>query len=236
MPIQTEQLLRLQDLDLRLDAGLRERAGLDDASELKAQLEAAGAALAEAKTRLHALQADQVNAELEEKSVEEKKAAVTKKLYEGKVTIPKELAAMEQEIEMFGRQRGRLDERILLLMDDIETTAAEVARLQAERDTAQTAWEQQAAAFKLDLARINGDLAKLVPQRKAAQAEVEPKMLQRYEDLRKRHGNLAAVRVADGRCSGCRTSIPTVTLREVNDQERYVYCENCHRLLFPAAG
>src|SRR6185369_12034928 len=102
MPIQTEQLLRLQDLDLRLDAGLRERAGLDDASGLKAQLEAADAALAEAKTRLHALQADQVNAELEEKSVEEKKAAVTKKLYEGKVTIPKELAAMEQEIEMFG--------------------------------------------------------------------------------------------------------------------------------------
>src|SRR5438128_1325553 len=98
MALQTEQLLRLQDIDLRLDAGLRERAALDDASGLKEQLDAAEAALAEAKTRLHTLQADQVNAELEEKTVEEKKAAVTKKLYEGKVINPKELAAMEQEI------------------------------------------------------------------------------------------------------------------------------------------
>src|SRR5438128_1871815 len=144
MALQTEQLLRLQDLDLRLDAGLRERAALDDATGPKQQLDTVETALAGAKARLHQLQADQVNAELEEKSVEEKKAAVSKKLYEGKIVNPKELAAMEQEIEMFGRQRGRLDERILLLMDEIETTTAEVERMQAERDAANTAWERQA--------------------------------------------------------------------------------------------
>jgi predicted nucleic acid-binding Zn-ribbon protein len=235
MPLQTEQLLRLQDLDLRLDAGLRERAALDDASGLKRQFDTLEASLADAKARLHTLQADQVNAELEEKTIEEKRAAVTKKLYEGKVTNPKELSAMEQEIEMFGRQRGRLDERILLLMDEIETTTAGVEQLQVERDTAEAVWEEQAALYKQELARINQELARLVPQRKAVQAEIDPKMLQRYEELRRRSGNLAAVRVQDGRCAGCRTSIPAVTLREVNEQERYVYCENCHRLLFPAA-
>src|SRR5207244_3162687 len=127
--------------------------------------------------------AEQLSAELELKTVEEKKATVQKKLYEGRIVIPKELTAMEHEIEMFGRQRGRLDEQILTLMDEIETTTAEVARLREERDAAQSAWEKQVAHFKRESARIQGELGRLVPERQAVAGTIEPRTLQRYEDL-----------------------------------------------------
>src|SRR6266700_1222149 len=98
MPVQATQLLHLQELDSRLDTLLRERAALDDGTALKQAWDAAETALADAQARLHSHQADQVNAELELRTVEEKRAAVSKKLYDGKTTNPKELSAMEQEI------------------------------------------------------------------------------------------------------------------------------------------
>src|SRR5438105_1097610 len=153
MPVQAMELLHLQELDSRIDALMRERAALDDGNALKQAHEATEVALAEARERLHSHEADQANAELELRSVEEKRATVSKKLYEGKVTNPKELSAMEQEIEMFGRQRGRLDERILGLMEEIETTTAEVERLTRERDAAKQAWEEQVDQSRRALAR-----------------------------------------------------------------------------------
>ena len=138
---------------------------------------------------------------------------------------------MEQEIEMFGRQRGRLDERILILMEEIDTTSAEVERLTRERDAAKQAWEQQAATFKREVARINSELKQLNPERLAQAAEIEPNTLKRYEGLRQRSNNLAAVRIVEGHCTGCRTSVPTLTARQVEAAERYQFCENCGRFL-----
>src|SRR5947209_11140796 len=151
MPVQATQLLHLQELDSRVDTLLRERAALDDGTTLKQAWNSTEASLSDAQARVHSHQADQVNAELELRTVEEKRAAVSKKLYDGKVVIPKELSAMEQEIEMFGRQRGRLDERILVLMDEIETTTADVERLTGERDAARQAWEEQVAHCKREV-------------------------------------------------------------------------------------
>src|SRR5581483_10152983 len=148
-----------------------------DGTALKQAFDAAEAAVADAQARLHHFEAEQTNAELELRTVEEKRAAVSRKLYEGKVTNPKELSAMEQEIEMFGRQRGRLDERILVLMDEMETTSAELQERTAERDEGKRAWEEQVARCKRDLARINAELKQLMPQRAAQAAEVDPSTL-----------------------------------------------------------
>jgi len=231
MPVQAKQLLHLQELDSRIDTLLRERAALDDGTALKQSRDDCESSLEAARARLHEYHADQVNAELELRTVEEKRASVSRKLYEGKVTIPKELAAMEQEIEMFGRQRGRLDERILVLMEEIETTTAEVDRLIQEFDAASRAWDEQVAHYRQNLSRINAELKQLTPQRAAQAAEIEAGTLRRYDDLRRRAGNLAAVGIIDGRCAGCRTSVPTMTARQVEQAERYCFCDNCGRFL-----
>jgi predicted nucleic acid-binding Zn-ribbon protein len=232
MALQAEQLLRVQEIDLRIDALLRERAALDDGTASKQELEAVEAALAGARQLLHDLQANQVNAELELKTVEEKKAAMTKRLYDGRVTNPKELAAMDQEIEMFGRQRGRLDERILLLMEEIETTGAEAERLETEGAAARERWQGQVAVFKREAARIQAELGRLTPERKRLEAEIAAGTMRRYEDLRRRAGNLAAVKVVEGICGGCRTSVPAVVLRMAKSGESYTFCENCGRFIF----
>src|SRR5690242_16149126 len=147
MPVQAAELLRLQDLDSRIDALRREKAALDSGAALKEERDRAVAAAADAEARLHQLQAEQASAELELQSLEQKTATVRKKLYDGKVTIPKELTAMEHEIEMFGRQRGRLDERILTLMDDIQATQVELMRLVEDRENLVSRYDEHVAAL-----------------------------------------------------------------------------------------
>ncbi len=234
MPLQTDALLHIQDLDLRIGRLSRERVALDNGAELKAGLDAAATAFTDAEARLHQLHADQTAAELELQSLEEKTRVVTKRLYEGRITNPKELQAMEHEIEMFGRQRGRLDERILTLMEETETTEPEVERLRAERADLSTRWEAQVAQYRSEGSRLTAELNRLAQERQQVASGVEPATIRRYEDLRQRGGNLGAVRVEDGRCAGCRTGIPAVTLRRVTEQQQYTHCENCNRFLFPA--
>ena len=55
---------------------------------------------------------------------------------------------MEQEIAMLGRQRGRLDETLLTLMDGIETTDAELTAASARRDAAEARWKAQDELFR----------------------------------------------------------------------------------------
>src|SRR5205807_389897 len=107
MPLQFEELWNLQQLDTEIYRLKRERSRLDDGAALRQSFEAAARAVEALETRLRKLRADLADAELELKRIEGKKADFERRLYEGKTTNPKELTAMEQEIAMLGRQRGR---------------------------------------------------------------------------------------------------------------------------------
>jgi predicted nucleic acid-binding Zn-ribbon protein len=136
MPLQLTELWNLQQIDSESYRLKRERGRLNDGAALREAWQAAVKGVEALETRLRKLRADMADAELESKKIEGKKADYERRLYQGKVTNPKELTAMEQEIAMFGRQRGRLDETLLTLMDGIETTSAELAAATAGRDAA----------------------------------------------------------------------------------------------------
>src|SRR5438128_9464229 len=148
MPLQFEELWNLQQIDTEIYRLKRERSRLDDGAALRQSFEAAARAVEGLETRLRKLRVDLADAELELKRIEGKKADFERRLYEGKTTNPKELTAMEQEISMLGRQRGRLDESILTLMDRIETTTAELAGATLSRDEAEKRWQEQDARFR----------------------------------------------------------------------------------------
>jgi predicted nucleic acid-binding Zn-ribbon protein len=233
MPLQFEALEALQKLDTEIERLKRERTRLDDASGLHRELEGRKSAHDDAEARLHRLRTDLADAELQLQAIEQKKRDFERRLYEGRVTNPKELQAIEKEIEMLGRQRGRLDETILTLMDAVESTTGELTRATEARDRAQAAWTQADARFRAEAARLDAALADLLPRRKEAAAVLEPVTLHRYDDLRARAGNLAVAHVVENTCGGCHTSLPIVLVRRAREAAAYVHCENCSRFLLP---
>jgi uncharacterized protein len=233
MPLQLAELEALQALDTQIERLKRERARLDDGSELRRRMEASRARHAEAEERLRRLRQQANDSELELKSVEGKKRDFERRLYDGKVSNPKELSAIEKEIEMLGRQRGRLDETILTLMDETETAQTELEAAARARTEAESAWQRADAAFRAEATRLEAALRDLTPRRQQAAAAVEPATLRRYDDLRARAGNLAVVRIADNACGGCHTTFGGMVTRRLREGTSYTFCENCSRFLLP---
>lgn len=233
MPLQFEALEALQTLDTQIDRLKRERSRLDDASTLQREMEARRTAHADAEVKLRELKTRLTDAELQLAGIEQKKREFERRLYEGKVSNPKELQAIEREIEMLGRQRGRFDEAVLTHMDEIETATAILARAAAARAAAETAWTEAETRYRAEVTRLDGALADMLPRRKSAAAAIDPATLRRYDDLRVRAGGLAVARVEGNTCSGCRMALPSILVRRVGQRADYVYCENCSRLLLP---
>jgi predicted nucleic acid-binding Zn-ribbon protein len=233
MALQHAELAALQELDTQIDRLKRERARLDDGSALRRQRDARSEACRRGEERLHGLTANLHDSELELKTVEAKKKEFERRLYEGKVTNPKELQAMEMEIEMLGRQRGRLDEAILNLMEESETAGTELDTAKKALAAAEAAWTSADATFRSEAARLDAALRDLAARRQQAAAAIEPATLRRYDEIRARSGNPAVVRIEDKACGGCHTSIGTMIRRRLEEGTAYVFCENCNRFLLP---
>jgi uncharacterized protein len=235
MPLQTETLLALQELDTEIERLRKDLTRLDTGAELRRRHEALRAHCEKLEASLRAARANLADAELELKGVEQKKKEFEKRLYDGKVTNPKELSAIEREIEMLGRFRGTLDERILGAMEAIETAETELAKYTSARDRADAAWRAQDRTYRDEKARLEAALAEVTSRRQPMAAEVDAATLRRYEDLRTRTANLAITRIQDATCGGCHTNLARAVVQRTQENTVYVFCENCRRFLAPEA-
>ncbi len=225
-------LYELQQLDTQLARTRRAEAALDTGTQAG---QAAAAARAEADAQnaaFHRLQGDLKDSELKLKSVEDKRKTYHDRLYQGSITNAKELGNIEKEIAALGRQRSDLDERILELMEQVETaqTALRAAEQTAhEADTRHgdtvTTFRSRHAALELeatDLTRRRGEAATLIQDKT---------LLKRYEDIRAKSGGLAIAKIEEANCGACHMSLPSTVIKEVKEYAAPQRCENCGRLL-----
>lgn len=232
--LRVDELLALQALDSEIGKLQKEREGLDHGERVERALAVRQGRLESAERRLHGLQVEQRNAELESKGLEEKKHTTSRRLYEGRVTAPRELQNLEMEVAMLERQRQRLDESILRRMEELEAAQKTVDTARASVEEAEKALRVIRKRFERDSARIDTALATQQPERDRLAATIEPDVLRRYDDIRRRNYNVAAVRIENGACAGCRMKVGAALLRRVTAADAYVYCESCTRFLFQA--
>lgn len=233
---QIQLLYDLQQIDTRLARAADELAKMDHGAKLARQAKAAQAELEDLQARLHAVQTDQRDAELAEKSVEEKIERNRKKAYGGQVANPKELRHLEQETQALERQRGSLDEKILIAMTEAEGLAAQVAAKEEEfrqkvRDYKKTAADQKnrQAELEAETVRLNAERAELCPRLDA------PK-LRLYESLRPAMRNLAIVALDGNTCSGCRVQLPSKAVERAESFVEITRCDSCGRILYGGFG
>ena len=112
-------LYRLQQMDSTLDRMKKEFAALDTGQQEKSAYDAAKSRLETITGDITSNNATLRDTELEQQTVTSKKVEYDKKLNSGKLSNPKELMAMQEEVEMLDRQRGRLGETIVGLHEAI---------------------------------------------------------------------------------------------------------------------
>lgn len=232
MKEQLAALYALQKIDSGMDALKRKFAVLDKGAAEKAACDAANAAFKELDHALHAHSGMLKDTELEQKAVEEKRAEEEKKLYSGTVRNPKEMTAMQEEIEMLLRQRNRLDEKIILLMDEVESAKQHQVVAKKALSVAKAALKAKLAVAQVARDEMSAMAQKLDAYRKAAVKPISESLMKRYEELKKANQGIGIAPLVDGNaCGGCRMGLPSQIITRLRLGRDIETCPNCGRML-----
>jgi len=230
-----EHLWALQQVDSALSAARSQRAALDDGTALREDVEAARRAAAESSARLHECQAALRDRELQLAGTEAKQRKIEGDLYGGRISNPKELSSMQEELEMLAKTRDHLEDQILALFDQVETLKEGAAAAVAGRIAIEQRLAAHLADYETARARLDAEITHLVSERAACAAGIDPRLLKKYEGIAAQESGVGIVAIHNGRCGGCHNTVPTGFIARVRDGQ-LVICERCRRILYLSAA
>lgn len=228
--LETQALYHLQELDLEiedlkrqcqaLEARLAEPAALQAA---RAEAQAAQQALRQAREKLRDLEwaVERLTAKIQ---------PLEQRLYSGVVRNPKELDAMQKELEWLQAQRRRTEDQVLEQMAVVEQQQAETAQREQRLAAQVAAWENERSALLATRESLRERLAALQQARAAAVAALTPGLLERYEELRRAKRGRAVALVERNVCQGCRMALAPAEVQRARQQ--LTVCSSCGRILY----
>jgi uncharacterized protein len=233
---QQRTLLELQTHDSAVDRLNHRRAALSEHARLEqlaTNLAAIGQLVAERQGELATVSREQTRFEDEIEMVRRKAETEEARAISGRVTSPKELTAIQEEVGALHRRQGALEDELLERMERRETLDAELAELSTRREGVTSDQAEVTKARDAALEEIDQELE----VQRVARALLEPKLsaelLKLYEQIRTRQGGVGAGALRGDTCQGCRTSLSRVELNAMRalPPERIKRCEHCRRIL-----
>ncbi|HET9006306.1 MAG TPA: C4-type zinc ribbon domain-containing protein [Actinomycetes bacterium] len=229
-------LLQLQAHDSAIDRLDHRRGSLpEDArlAELADALAAVDQLTAERDGTLATVQRDQSRLEHEVDTITTKARNEEARAVSGKVTSPKELTAIQEEVAGLKRRQATLEDELLELMEQRETLEAELTELATRRDTFTADQAEVTKARDAALAEIDRELDGERTARDQVVPEVGEQLRALYDQIRSRQGGIGAAALVGNTCQGCRVSISPVELAAIRKlpPEEVKRCENCRRIL-----
>lgn len=222
-------LFELQEADTLVAKLKRERSKLDDGAHARSERDTLARAHDMERTRLSSLNTNRTDRELQLKSAEEKIARQQSRLMQA--TSTHEVTALQRDIKALEAQRGDFDEAILNLMDEIETSMARVAKLEAELLEKTVAVSDVEAHFSEETQRLERELEHAHALRDQIAATLSEDETEHYQASAQAHNGVAVAHPDKGNCSACGMAFTPFNLREAKSQE-WPSCESCGRLLF----
>jgi predicted nucleic acid-binding Zn-ribbon protein len=233
-----EPLLALQERDLTLDRLRHERAALPERAQLATLTERldALAATREARqaardevARQEARYADEVQ-QLAEQAV-----AVERRLYSGEVASPRELQALQADVEQLRRRQRTVEDRELGAMEQREPLDGALATVAAEWDAAEAEAARAGDALDAHERELDAALAAEQAARDQLAAGLDAGLLADYERRRARANGVGVARLVGFTCQGCHLSIPATEVDRIRREGdgAFAYCDNCGCILVP---
>jgi predicted nucleic acid-binding Zn-ribbon protein len=233
-----EALLWVQEHDTARDRLRHRRAALPERAELETQsanLRALDAQAREIRGRRDVVLADEKRLDDEARSLGARADDGDAKLYSGTVSSPRELQAMQADVEMLRRQRSDLEDEELEVMEARELLDAQIDALDADTAVVRADIERLQGLIATAEAEIDEELAKEDTAREQQAAAVPDSLLADYERRRTQNRGAGAARLVGTSCTACHLSIPSTEAERIRRDAGAVvaYCDNCGAILVP---
>jgi len=226
-----KSLLRLQELDLRIEAcRAREQEIPKQKGRFDIQRARLAANLEEREKACRDLQLAQRSSEVDIEKVQTQVAKYQQNLLSVKKN--EEYQVLLHEIEALKKQVGLLEERILAIMVELDEAKARLAEDRKRTEAEIREIDRQCAAIDVELAEATRERQGLEREREPLVSQVEAALMNRYQRIRasKRTGP-AVVPLRGDHCSGCNMAVPPQVVNEVLAGKIHG-CNFCGRLLY----
>lgn len=231
-------LLTVQERDLALERLQHRRDRLPERARL-VQADAQATALAARAqlltTQRDALARDETKFDDEARSLEAKAKEVESRMYSGEISSPRELQAMQADVEQLQRHQRDVENRELEVMEQREPLDAELVTL-AEQQSAIAAEVAALHASLADAEQVIDAEAQVERDARAVlTVDLDPVLIAAYEKRRETAQGVGAARLVGHTCQGCHLSIPAIEAEQIKKapEGSIAYCDNCGCILVP---
>lgn len=231
--MQLKLLWELQEFDLAISSirqQLEERPWLSGIGELRERFDELknsynqlGETLKEDRKTLRAL-------EMKTQKIVDDRKKLYDKMYDGKTTA-KELEQMLQKMDLLAAEKLKTEDAALLLMESVEEQDVALSTVVGEMATCEKELGEKEAALAIELDNLNAELGRVQVERDGLAAQVEPKYLNKYNNLFDKFNGRPMAKVTGELCGGCRVFISSGLKGHLYNPGAMVYCENCGRLM-----
>lgn len=231
-------LLVLQEHDSALERLLHrhqtlpERAALHDAEQAT---EALDARLASTRSERDRVAREEQQLDDEARSLADKASEVEARMYSGEVSSPKELQAMQADVEQLRRHQRSIENRELELMEVREPLDATVDDLEQQRAASGSDVDRLAAALGAAEAEVIAEMQTERAARDETAAGIDPALVREYERCRAAAKGPGVARLVGTTCQGCHLSIPAIEAEQIKRSggQPLAHCDNCGAILVP---
>jgi len=152
----------------------------------------------------------------------------------GDIKTPREYAALSREIDIAKKANETQNEQLKALAAGAEEIRKALESRGEQLSEKEMAATDESASIEKRAAELASRTAELEARRADAAKRVEPSLLGKYENIKRRRAGIAVAPVVGGACRGCNRNIPpqlSIVLHRVDSIET---CPNCHRIIYSA--
>jgi predicted nucleic acid-binding Zn-ribbon protein len=224
-------LIALQQLDLRLHQIKADLGSIPAQLEQSRQsLSQTESALQQTNRRIEDLtqqrRARERDLEVQEDRVNKLKARTTE------IKTNKEYHAHLAEIETAKTEIRKIEDDLLVLMEQMETARSEAVQSESLYKTAQARFSQTQTQLETHTKTLEEELASHQAERSHLTQQMDAQLLRDYEHLKSAKKDAVVVPVRNGCCGGCSLQIQPQLVAEVKRQEKILTCSYCQRMLY----
>ncbi len=144
----------------------------------------------------------------------------------------KEYTAALKEIEDIEKERVKIEDVLLRILEDIESLKKECNEIKGEKEKLNEKFDIEKREIEKELFELNKEAEVLLKQRTEYYTAVDNKMLKTYDLLRTRRAGVAISAVIGGICQTCHLEIPPQKFNELQRCNEMMSCPHCNRLIY----
>jgi predicted nucleic acid-binding Zn-ribbon protein len=189
------------------------------------------------RTQVDDLSREQRKADADVEQVKSRRTRDRDRVDGGLVSDPRQLQAIQHEIETLDRRINALEDEELAVMERLESAQLEFDKLTAELASVEVEGAEALKARDAATTDISGRERDARAERDTLATQLPAELLALYERLRAQLGGVGVGALHHGRCGGCQLDVGAADLARMSTapDDEVLRCEECNRILVRTA-